>query len=125
MNNFELVFMKWANSCLSQDIPSETKAFSFNLYETGVDFGFELIGGDEFDPEDSDWACAENFVPNPRSIEIPLNYSGEKWEQCLEAMSLLVKKYLASQETGALLLNKNYGVGICFVDGDMSVLLSP
>jgi hypothetical protein len=123
--NFEQAFREWANRSLTEKIPAEVKAFSFNLYETGVDFGVELIGASHFDVSDSDWACDEVFEPSQRRLEIPLAFSGEKWEQCLDNMRKLVSSYLNSNEPGAKVLNQAQGVGIGFVDGELHLLKRP
>lgn len=123
--NFEKTFREWANKSLAEKIPANVKAFSFNLYETGVDFGIELIGAGSFDVNDPDWATDEVFEPSQRRLEIPVSFSGETWEQCLENMRKLVFSYLNSNEPGAKVLNQGQGVGIGFVDGDLRLLKTP
>lgn len=94
--SFEPTFHNWLNKSLSKSIPRTVKAFNFNLYETGSNFGIELIGASEFDADDSDWACQEVFEANPRSLEIPIEYSGQTWEECLVKMQSLVLSHLKS-----------------------------
>lgn len=53
---------EWINSVLEQDIPPETAAFCFNLYEDeGNTWSMELVGTQQFDLDDSDWACKFSF----------------------------------------------------------------
>jgi hypothetical protein len=50
-------------SYLEQHIPNRIKAFYFILYEGSVDtYDIELISTDEFDRDDQDWACTDNFT---------------------------------------------------------------
>ncbi|MBB5320167.1 hypothetical protein [Marinobacter oulmenensis] len=120
--DFEQTLYEWINKSLVNGVPSQVKAFSFNLYETGSNFGIELIGASEFDEADPDWACEEVFEPEQRQLDIPLAYSGENWEQCLENMKSALSGYLQTNEPGAKVLKQAQGVGIGFVDGDLEVL---
>ena len=88
--NFETTFHNWLNKALSVNIPKSVKAFNFNLFETGSNFGIELIGSSEFDADDSDWACQEVFEANPRNLEIPIVYSGNNGDSMLLADCIAV-----------------------------------
>ncbi|TQV88228.1 hypothetical protein [Aliikangiella coralliicola] len=120
--NFEKQFYQWINQSLTGEIPPDVRAFSFNLFETGENFGIELIGASEFDKHNSDWACEEIFEPKLRQLAIPLSYSGNSWEECLEKMNKLCIEYLNSGEPGANILNRSQGIGIGFVDGELALL---
>jgi hypothetical protein len=97
--DFEQEFKKWAASSVSGDIPPEVQAFSFNLFEAvpsaDVKFGIELIGAAEFDENDSDWPCSEVWEPDQRQLSIPVAFSGQDWEQCLERVKGLVVQFLS------------------------------
>lgn len=126
--NFEKTFEDWLEKSLEIEVPSEIKAFSFNLYESayeeGYEFGIELIGAEKFDINDSDWACEEIWESSPRKLFIPISYSGEKWEECLEKMKSLVTKVLYTNKKLEVKLKSRNGVGIGFIDGDLAVIWS-
>ena len=44
-------------------LPNEIVALNFGLYEP---YGIELTGSTEYDPENDDWACNEDFIPEQR-----------------------------------------------------------
>lgn len=119
---FESSLFEWINESLANGVPSDVKAFSFNLYETRSHFGLELIGASEFDEADPDWVCEEVFEPAQRQLEIPLAYSGNTWEQCLENIRSAVSRYLQTNEPGAVVLRRARGVAVGFVDGDLEIL---
>ena len=57
-------FSHWLDSLLeNNDMPENTVAFNFNLYEESEEdsvCGIQLIAADRFDPENGDdWACCE------------------------------------------------------------------
>ena len=120
--SFETTFHNWLNNSLGKEIPQAVEAFSFNLYEMRNNFSIELIGASEFDIDDSDWPCQEVFEATPRVLEIPMEYSGKTWKECLDKMKSLVLSQLKSNSSTSQILNRSKGVGIGFVDGDLEVL---
>ena len=127
--DFENEYVTWLTSGLNEEVPIEVKAFSLNLFEPalidGVKFGIELIGAERFDPLDEDWACDEIWNPSLRRLNIPIQYSGENWEECLEKMKALTNDFLDTQSIAAQVLQSKEGVGIGFVDGNLDILWQP
>jgi len=121
MDNFEL-FSIWLNQVLEQDIPKGIKAFNFNLYEGEKDtYDIQLIGSDEFDEDDSDWACTEYFTSGEDICYIKRTDEIEHWEQGLSYITKLVERYLQEGEYANILKNVT-AIGIGFVDGDIEIL---
>ncbi|SDN93119.1 hypothetical protein [Bacillus sp. OK048] len=121
MDNFRL-FSNWLNLVLEQEIPKGIKAFNFNLYEGEKDtFDIQLIGSDEFDEDDSDWACTEYFTSEEDICYIKRTDEIEHWEQGLSYITKLVKRYLQEGEYANILKNVT-AIGIGFVDGDIEIL---
>lgn len=125
-SDFDRAFRAWLDRALSEQIPADVEGFHFNLYEPageqGVKFGVEIIGAGTFSSEDPDWPCDEVWEPVERCLLIPLEYSGQEWEGCLEGMKGLASRYLASETPGSQRLKSVRGVGIGFVDGDTETL---
>lgn len=123
--DFPEEFDGWLASVLATELPSPLVAFSFNLFEldsTGAKYGIELVGSDEFDPDDTDWACCEVWVANPRSISIPRTFADEGWEKCLNDTKRLLAKALAKPSVSASKLKEKEAVAIGFVDGDLELI---
>ena len=61
-------FSQWLDKLLENNNFDNILAFNFNLYEysnedhTCSSYHIQLIGSDEFDAKDSDWACSEIFT---------------------------------------------------------------
>jgi hypothetical protein len=127
--NFEEEFQVWLEKALKCDLPNEIKAFSFNLFEPalidGVKFGVEIIGAGEFDANDPDWACDEVWEPEQRKLNIPIEYSGDSWQMCLEKVTKLVADTLQKNVNLAAKLKESMGVGVGFVDGDLKIVWQP
>jgi hypothetical protein len=124
--DFEQLFARWLGDCIDQGVPDDVCAFSFSLYEPanvpGVMFDIELIGAGEFDAEDPDWTCDEVWAPEPRWLPIPVEYSGEDWETCLEKLKSLVLRQLETDTPQVQVLKASQGIGLGFVDGDLEII---
>lgn len=125
---FEEIFSYWVNHSLQKAPLEKIKAFSFNLmepaFEVNAKFGIELIGAGMFDENDEDWACEEVWEPQKRSLSIPISFSGDTWEKCLEIMSKEVKVILDSDQPSSEILNSK-PVAIGFVDSNLTILRKP
>ncbi|MFN2393998.1 MAG: hypothetical protein ABR566_18815, partial [Pyrinomonadaceae bacterium] len=80
------------------------------------------IDANAFDLENEDWACEEIWEPQSRQLSIPLNYSGDSWQECLETMKNLTIRFLNSDSNAAKKLKSKEGVGIGFVDGNLEII---
>ena len=127
--DFPTQFEEWLNAALAAGVPSEVKAFSFNLFEPalvpGVKFGIEVVGTSAFDPTNPDWACEEVWEPSVRRLNIPVSFSSQNWEECLASTQSLVQAVLEKNSQASIQLKSRLGVGIGFVDGDLHVIPSP
>ena len=118
MDNFTL-FSKWLNQVLEKDIPNGIKAFNFNLYEGSEDtYDVELIGSDEFDENDPDWACSNYFTSGENFLYLKRTPEIQHWEDGLNYITLLIKRYLEEGEN-VNILKSGSAIGIGFVDGDI------
>lgn len=113
---------KWIDKHLCKDLPDDVIAINFNLYEGSDDtYDVEIVGCDEFDEDDSDWACSEVFTTREDLFYIHRTSDIAEWEQALSCITGFVEKYLSDGKYADKL--KSYtAVGIGFVDGDMNIL---
>jgi len=114
-------FAAWIDVALSRPIPAEVRAFNFNLYE-GVarTWDMELIGTASFDPTDGDWAC-DSVFSHPELFFMSHDDVGDQWEQGLAVAIDLVATYLRGGRHRHM-LRDSLGVGVGFVDGDLTIL---
>lgn len=122
---FSKEFESWLASALAPEIPSIVVAFSFNIFELDsaqANYGIELVGCDEFDAGDSDWACGEVWVASPRSIFIPRGFVSGGWEACLHGIEQLVLSVMEKSSVAAKKLKEAKAVAVGFVDGDLKLI---
>lgn len=97
-------------------VPAEIAALNFGLFEP---YGVELIGAKVYDPDDEDWACCEDYVPEQRScpgISIPASIG---WEEVLQVF-LEVLRELSGECDYALWSTAHITAGFC--DGNLHVI---
>lgn len=120
MENYRL-FSNWLNQILEQDIPLGIIAFNFNLYEGSDDtYDIQLIGSDEFNENDSDWACTDYFNSEEDICYIKRTEDIQQWEQGLNHITMLVERYLKEGEYANILKSAS-AIGIGFVDEDIDI----
>lgn len=118
-------FSAWLDDILeSVEMPAETKAYCFNLYEESLEdsvYSVQLIAADKFDENDPDWACEECWSSEEDVFCVELSDEKEKdWKAAESLIKALAGKYLNSGKHGGILREKPVGIG--FVDGDLSII---
>ena len=118
-NSEEIGFFNWLDEVLSKKLPSNIKAINFNLYEDNDNkWSIELVGTSTFDENNSDWACNEIYTTreNPYALVKESN-----WKEVETLFTSFLNNYLSTGKYSNIL--KEYcGIGIGFVDGDLSII---
>lgn len=121
-------FAHWLDDILeNNDMPEETKAFCFNLYEESDEdhiYGAQLIAAGEYDPEDKEgewacdevWSCEENIFTVETSDE-----DDTGWAHAQDLIKEMVEEYLKNGKY-ADILSSAEAVAIGFVDGDLEII---
>jgi hypothetical protein len=115
----------WIDAALSRELPEQTAAFHFNLYEGTDSVHVQLMGTDSFtpgeEPERDYWPGTETFTTGEQIFEIPYEVAGSDWKQWLATCMDLLRSYIATGGRSNVLRSFR-GIGVGFVDGDMHVL---
>lgn len=122
-------FEAWLDNLLeNNDMPENTEAFNFNLYEDRADdssdekvYGIQLIAADDFDSDDDSWACYEVWTSEEDVFYISLSdEEDQSSEHAQEIYIELVAEYLENGKYADILASKPIGIG--FVDGDLEII---
>ena len=111
-------FIDWIDRQLNEEIPSQIVAFNINIYQ--LPFNIEIVGSREFNPEDEDWVCNEDWVPENRIIAVSSSIFGSSWEKAQENILVMAKQYIQSTSKNAYKLKKAKAFAVGFVDGNLS-----
>ena len=118
MIHTEKDFIEWLDGQLNEDLTSQVVAFNINIYESP--FSIEVVGSYEFDQDDDDWACNEDWVPKKRTTTVSGSIYGSSWNEAQDNILNMARSYLRSGSVNAhkLVAAKAFAVG--FVDGNLS-----
>ena len=109
------IIKEWIQRINEDEIlPKDVVALNFGLYES---YGIELIGSANYDEEDEDWACEEDFVPMERScpdLGIDDTYD---WESVLKEIETILKELVQELKDLPILKVEHITTGFC--DGDL------
>ncbi|MDE6665317.1 MAG: hypothetical protein K2K14_03895 [Ruminococcus sp.] len=119
-------FANWLDNLLeNNNMPENTKAFNFNLYEEEEGeyiYGVQIIASDRFDADDDEWACCEIWSSEEDIFCVSTADEDEKGrEQAQKFISEMISDYLENGKYKDILINSN-GIGIGFVDGELEYI---
>jgi hypothetical protein len=117
----EIDFIAWLDKQLDEEVPEGILAFNINVNESP--FNIELIGSDEFTPNDEDWACNEDWVPINRSMTVSDELFGDSWEVAESNLLKFSKAYLDSNAVNVYKLTKAKAFSVGFVDGSLNFVV--
>lgn len=126
MNNYEEIyngFAEWLDNLLeNNDMPADTKAFNFNLYEEEEEvFGVQLIASDSFSPADDEWACCEVWSSEEDIFCVSASDEEDKSREAFQKfVSDMISDYIEKSD-----ILGSVPVGIGFVDGDLNIIFIP
>lgn len=114
----EKEFGEWLDEQLDTEIPEEIIAFNINIYESP--FSVEVVGSSEFDLDDDDWACNEDWIPKIRMNPMSDELFGSSWDEAQENIMIMAKSYLESSLKNVNKLKSAKAFALGFVDGNLS-----
>lgn len=100
-------------------LPGNVEAINFNLYDDGDNkWSVELVGSSTFDENNSDWACNEVYTTRENPYVLTKK---SDWKAIENLFTTFLLNYLERGKY-AHILKEYRGIGIGFVDGDLSIL---
>jgi hypothetical protein len=121
MINNEKDFIAWLDQQLNMEIPDNIVAYNINLYESP--FKIEIVGSCEFDREDEDWACNEDWVPETRMISVSNKLYGASWEEAEGNLISMARSYLTNTTKNGIKLKEAKAFALGFVDGNLNYII--
>lgn len=118
-------FANWLDNLLeNNDMPDETLAYCFNLYEESVEdsvYGVQLVACEAFDAADPDWACEECWSSEEDIFCVELSDEEDKdWKAAQNLIKGWAEDYLENGKYSSVIGSKPVGIG--FVDGDLELI---
>jgi hypothetical protein len=91
-------------------------AINIGLFQSENGFQAYLIGSNEYDPEDDDWACNEDFIPATKYIDLPCSQS-VNWESLQSDVVDIIKGLLSTNSS--TILNHVPNITVGFDDAEL------
>ena len=104
--------------CASEKPGSDIVAYNFGLFEGENGYMAYLIGSTEYDEEDPDWACNEDFVPKRKYFELPGSDEAD-WQEIQAVVETFVRQFISAPERQASFLSTAQAITVGFDDGDL------
>jgi hypothetical protein len=116
-------FHEWINRIISNENPDESIiAYNFGLFESDKGYTLYLIGSAEYDAEDQDWACSNDFEPADKYLLLPPGFQNTSWENVQEKVIELLNNFMESETGLASFFARAQAITTGFDDGDLVLI---
>jgi hypothetical protein len=112
------IFNDWLDKIIITEKPSaEIAAYYFGLFETLNGYEIYLVGSNDFDEDDDDWACNTDFEPKDKYLK--LGQAGTNWEEILSETKQNIQNYMQKPNYKNSFLDKAKAIATGFDEGDL------
>ena len=110
----------WINRIdAKEQIPQSIKAFNFGIIETENDYQTYLVGTKNYDLENDDWACEEDFTPTERYLSLGTDSKKWNWEEIQSIVKTGIEKFIETRILPLTFVHKAEYLTTGFDDGDL------
>ena len=107
MNEINKLIHSWITRIdESENIPDSIIAFNFGIIETEDGYQVYLIGASDYDLEDDDWACEEDFIPEEKYLNLGEASSKWDWEEVQSIVKDSVEQFIITRVSPTTFLHK-------------------
>ena len=99
-------------------IPKNIEALNFGLFESENNFILYLIGSENYDENDDDWATEVDYEPKNKYLTL-VNSKNQGWEEILKEVEISILEVLTSNNFQNSIFEKIKNITIGFDDGDL------
>lgn len=110
----------WINRIDDKEvIPKPVKAFNFGIIETENDYQTYLVGTNNYDTENDDWACKEDFTPKEKYLSLGADSKKWNWEEIQSIVKMGVEQYIENRISPLTFVHKADYLTTGFDDGEL------
>ena len=114
-------FSDWVSDVLV-DIPDETAAFIFNIYEEDDAYLVDITGTVTFDSNNEEWTDEINWDSGEELFIIPKEKFEGDWEDIHDALAETLEALIEVDNELSDALCDSDAVAIGFIDGDLEII---
>src|SRR5712692_1087276 len=110
---------KWLTEIAETESPlARIVAFNIGLFESEEGYTAYLSGSKDYDANNDDWACNEDFVPHNKYFKLRKS-SGKEWQQLESEVVDEVKDFLLSETAKKSFFTNAKAITVGFDDGEL------
>ncbi|MBK6725042.1 MAG: hypothetical protein IPG58_17820 [Acidobacteria bacterium] len=116
-----MTLYEWLTEICSTEKPDDSiVAYNFGLFETDEGFTVYLVGSNEYNEADPDWACTETFVPKQKYFPLSSSeYENLDWQQVLETFTAQLTRFTQTDSFINSFFVDAVAITTGFDDGDL------
>ena len=116
--NIEQRVNNWLQEITTTErLSASIEAIYIGLFESDPDYQIYMLGSSEYEDEDDDWACNEDFEPQQKYLGSQIKTEEMEWKTLLNEVIDIVKRHMQNHSNS--ILNKVKHVAVGFDDGDL------
>ncbi|GHT79470.1 hypothetical protein AGMMS50262_23200 [Bacteroidia bacterium] len=116
-------FENWIDNIINKECPDEKiVAYYFGIFESGEkEYTLYLSGSTEFNEENSDWACNDDFEPKEKYLSLP-QYHHFEWEDVLNEIVKILQEFIHTDVYKNSFLSQAKAIATGFDEGDLILI---
>ena len=100
-------------------IPPSIKAFNIGITETADDYYTYLVGANNYQPENDDWACEEGFIPREKYLSLGEGSKKWTWKEIESIVKAGVEEFIQFRIAPLTFIHKAEYLTTGFDEGDL------
>lgn len=110
----------WINRIDDKEvIPKSVKAFNLGIIETENDYQLYLVGTNNYDTENDDWACEEDFIPKEKYLSLGADSKKWNWQEIQSIVKNGIEEFIGTRISPLTFVHKAEYLTTGFDDGEL------
>lgn len=110
----------WINRIDDKEvIPKSVIAFNFGIIETENDYKTYLVGTNNYDTENDDWACEEDFTPKEKYLSLGADSKKWNWQEIQSIVKNGIEEFIETRISPLTFVHKAEYLTTGFDDGEL------
>ena len=110
----------WINRIDDKEvIPKSIKAFNFGIIETENDYQTYLVGTNNYNTENDDWACEEDFTPKEKYLSLGADSKKWNWQEIQSIVATGIEQFIETRISPLTFVHKAEYFTTGFDDGEL------
>lgn len=110
----------WINRIDDKEfIPKSVKAFNFGIIKSENDYQTYIVGTNNYDTENDDWACEEDFTPKEKYLSLGAGSEKWNWQEIQSIVKNGIEEFIETRISPLTFVHKAEYLTTGFDDGEL------